>query len=717
MYQIKSETLLSYVTDPKIKLPRFQRKQTWKSKDNFALLISVFKKYPIGVSIINKQEENGKTVRFLLDGRQRRNALMSAFRNPINIYDWAKSVIKVEDDITKKIGKIKSTTTKKEIIAGFWNYIYNYLNAEDVSGFEKSMQQAITSGEDDFIHDGIVHTVKVEEEEEDGGDLDALSESLIKDYKKAFRGDLELLLDIILTLHQNKGRGFDEPFNFKKILPEFPNSRYSNDDGKWDPLELTIFIDAYHKYCDKEDLDSMEKDVFFNFLSLTFTEISKETSINTKMKKHFEGNWEDIKGSLGLVAKLTEVFDLAEIGIIETSQITATDSQMIFTLINNSGAKLSAVEILSARPAWNQSIETPGPEIKSVKVPLYNAIGGMKSGKKVVRWDYPATFFKRLENWEFLFGNQLEYENPAHLQKIITLGFKILAGIKRGGVTKEHQDKLYKSFDTWDLEINEIVSELNTVGSIISQIPYFEFLNSFNQNLMTLTSDAVALNFMFITLLDYKRKGSPKGDSVASKNFKHNTIILADKLIFEYVNEKWRGSSDSKIASNISKISELGEQFTEQTDESWKKCIKGINDNFQIDGKDVSFSASKVLVYHVYSMNGISGPGSLQQIDMDHIIPQAKFKSASSVSTSIQNALFNLSPLSMKLNQRKSKRALADIKDDESWLIAEIEKYTTIEKKDFKKYSNAINWKDLQTKRRKIYESTFFEERKKQFNN
>ena len=119
MYQIKSETLLSYVTDPKIKLPRFQRKQTWKFKDNFALLISVFKKYPIGVSIINKQEEDGKTVRFLLDGRQRRNALISAFKNPINIYDWTKSVIKVEDDVTKKIGKIKSTTTEKEIIAGF----------------------------------------------------------------------------------------------------------------------------------------------------------------------------------------------------------------------------------------------------------------------------------------------------------------------------------------------------------------------------------------------------------------------------------------------------------------------------------------------------------------------------------------------------------------------------------------------------------------------
>ena len=67
-----SENTTSYFLNNKIDLPRFQRKATWDERDNFKLCISVFKGYPIGVIIVN---ETG-TKKFLLDGRQRRNALM-----------------------------------------------------------------------------------------------------------------------------------------------------------------------------------------------------------------------------------------------------------------------------------------------------------------------------------------------------------------------------------------------------------------------------------------------------------------------------------------------------------------------------------------------------------------------------------------------------------------------------------------------------------------
>ena len=51
MYEIRPETLKTFVEDSNIKLPRFQRKQTWDSKKNFELCISLFKEYPIGVTI------------------------------------------------------------------------------------------------------------------------------------------------------------------------------------------------------------------------------------------------------------------------------------------------------------------------------------------------------------------------------------------------------------------------------------------------------------------------------------------------------------------------------------------------------------------------------------------------------------------------------------------------------------------------------------------
>lgn len=54
MYEIKPENVKAFITDRSIRLPRFQRKQTWDEKKNFQLCISVFKDYPIGVCILSR---------------------------------------------------------------------------------------------------------------------------------------------------------------------------------------------------------------------------------------------------------------------------------------------------------------------------------------------------------------------------------------------------------------------------------------------------------------------------------------------------------------------------------------------------------------------------------------------------------------------------------------------------------------------------------------
>lgn len=48
MYEIRPESIKTFITDRNVKLPRFQRKQTWDDKKNFQLCISLFKEYPIG---------------------------------------------------------------------------------------------------------------------------------------------------------------------------------------------------------------------------------------------------------------------------------------------------------------------------------------------------------------------------------------------------------------------------------------------------------------------------------------------------------------------------------------------------------------------------------------------------------------------------------------------------------------------------------------------
>ena len=96
MYQVRPENIASFINDHSIEFPRFQRKQTWKADKNLKLAISIFKAYPIGVTIINK-EMGPRVTRWLLDGRQRRNALRDMAQNPENIYDWSKKFFKLKN--------------------------------------------------------------------------------------------------------------------------------------------------------------------------------------------------------------------------------------------------------------------------------------------------------------------------------------------------------------------------------------------------------------------------------------------------------------------------------------------------------------------------------------------------------------------------------------------------------------------------------------------
>ena len=88
-YNVVDCNAVTYADNDKIRFPRFQRKKTWDNKDNFKLCISIFKGYPIGVVIIN--ELGG--YEYLLDGRQRLNALRLMKSDPKEVYRWAKSFV------------------------------------------------------------------------------------------------------------------------------------------------------------------------------------------------------------------------------------------------------------------------------------------------------------------------------------------------------------------------------------------------------------------------------------------------------------------------------------------------------------------------------------------------------------------------------------------------------------------------------------------------
>lgn len=704
MYQVRPEPISAFIEDHSIRFPRFQRKQTWKIEQNFRLAISIFKTYPIGVTIINKQSYGGKTTRWLLDGRQRRNALLLISQNPENLYDWS-----------KKFLNLKNTDQPQEIKTKFWKRIEDYLNDSDEEGFEAALNKANEKGVETFVFDGREYNTEstnISLEEDLATEFLELNNeeetesSPINDYKQSIWGNLEELLYIITTVHvkQPKKSGFTTPFDFSRIITNLPYSLNSNRElcGQ----KTTTFIKEYLNFLFDNHLDEPSEKTLNDFYISRFQlDASKLALLKTEISR----NWNDLLNSINAVKIIKNRLKEAIIGIIETENITATDSQMIFMLINKEGTKLSAVEILSAKPAWNITVSSPSNEILDSRNPLYSALSTQV--ENTVRWDYPATLYERLNSFTFLFP-KLDYGKNNELEKKLTLGFKILSGIYQNGIKKEDIDSLALNKNIkWETNIDSLIHDLNIMGKILSDAPYFKYLLTWKQTFLEITSDAIALNFLFLTYKDFLRKEKPIGASSKTKIFINNAIILADKLMYEYVSFKWRGSSDSKISRNINSFPGLPEKYSPLEDEKWLALIKKINDEQLIEETPITFSICKSIVYHVYASHSLMGPDN-SNIDIDHIIPQNLFDSNSTLSNGelIKNSLFNLCPLPSRDNVKKTNKKLKLIEDE--WLIQQIEKYSNISRSEFSLYSEVENYTNLRTKRRDFFEEKFVEKKK-----
>ena len=138
-YNITENNAIAFANDRNIRYPRFQRKQTWDEKLNFKLCISIFKGYPIGVVIINAQGE--RESEYLLDGRQRRNALRLMKDNPKEVYIWA-----------KKFVGFSSTESESELIDKFWKSMDVYLQKEaskdSISDVEEERDEENVEGDE-----------------------------------------------------------------------------------------------------------------------------------------------------------------------------------------------------------------------------------------------------------------------------------------------------------------------------------------------------------------------------------------------------------------------------------------------------------------------------------------------------------------------------------------------------------------------------------------
>lgn len=333
MYEIRPESIKTFITDRNVKLPRFQRKQTWDNKKNFQLCINLFKEYPIGVSILSVDEGKGKIVRWLLDGRQRKNALTMMYDDPENIYNWAKRFI-----------GFKNSDQPNQIEDKFYVKINEYIEADLDEEFEASpLSNEVDTSE----------TIDTE----DGFSMNSNSNGL------------DFLLEIIKMIHnrQKKNTDFTKPFDFTKCVNKFPYVDVEASGQKLSSRRVKTFIDEYRKYCDDEDFEFDDAKVFYKFLDLRCSIQNEKKTMDLMLK-----SWNTIKERIIMVEKIDSLLTGSKIGMIEVKNLLPSDSQKIFNIINSEGEKLTAVEILSAKPHWNLPVDNPSQNQVNATKNLYS---------------------------------------------------------------------------------------------------------------------------------------------------------------------------------------------------------------------------------------------------------------------------------------------------------------------------------------------------------
>ncbi len=629
-----------------IRLPRFQRKQTWNDKKNFALCISIFNDYPIGMFVLNEEvlrtKDGSIPTLWLLDGRQRRNALLGLYDNPENIYQWARKFI-----------KFKKTDSEDEIESKFWESIEQHLESDDDDESEIQTESHETSSD-------------IEEEEYD--DPNVGLESPIQEYSsvleeemdKKYHSGLNLLLKIILMCHKVETRysGYSTAFDFSKFFVSIDYIRKDNSGQKViDGSTLTIFITSFLSYLDKRSMDDFKAEDFLDFLINRYT-LNVDIATKNKLEKHIDVTWERIKNRIFIVKQLALQLHETRIGIIKLTRSNNSDAQNIFKLINSSGTTLTAVEILSAKPSWNKKISNPSQQLNEAVENLYQTLGVKRQG--IVLWDYPATLLDRLTELDFIFP-PFDYRVDTQFKSKVTLGFKLLAAIFEGGVTKDKISGLSKSKNVnWE-EIDKVLDNLNLMGRSLKSSPMFQYLRDWDTTLFSLTSEAICLNFLVLVYRNWIEKGKPIGNSAHATKFLNQTYALFDRMIYEYTLKIWRGSSDSKIADNINNFS-TRDTFKAMPQQRWLDLLEELIEKETIQDQRADQKDLKALIYYYYILTEKSAPKKREEIiEMDHIISQHHFKSTTGEGSQRLNNLCNFCLLEKSMNSIKGNRSLSEI--------------------------------------------------------
>lgn len=668
-YSIVENNAVAFADSRSIKFPRFQRKQTWNDKDNFKLCISVFKDYPIGVVIINSQDGND----FLLDGRQRRNALKLMKDDPKSVYVWAKSFVGFSPN--QDIEELKEK---------FWISIDEYLQHEAAK-----MKDA------DNIQDEAEE--EVEEETEEASEDVENAYSFEKQYNS-----LRSLLDLVLLCHPMKSgkTNLQKMYEFNGLIDKSELDYADPVDGEYviNSVRLKKYIDSLNEH---EDLGVEE------FVSIIAKRYRVTGPKLDKLTNYINQHWDFYKKSLDVIESINRVLGRAKIGSVTLTNADVLDAQNIFSLVNHSGTPLSAEELLSARPFWNISLANPSGELLEYKKEMYKFLG-INLPEETCRWDLCSTFLKRIDKHGLIFENEKNSFTTS-----ISLSYRIISALLVGGINNTSVTMLEKAKIDWEVDVERIIKEINLVIDLLEDINYFKHILAWRQSVMSLTSNSIAIEFCSLMYKSWNELNKPTKSSANIKAFNKRAVTLFDRLVYEYGIRMWTGSGDSMVASHLKDVT--GSRYVMVTEEEWKEFINTIISG-SYKGKPTSSKTLKPFLYNYYFLRELN-PTLLNdntKYDIDHLVAQKFFRDNPDLDTSLKDNFVNFSILPKGENIEKTDKKLNEIHD--TWLLNQIKTFADITDEDIQTLSDLSKLSSL-LKRKDTYLKAYGELRNKMFLN
>src|SRR4029079_16589598 len=144
-------------------------------------------------------------------------------------------------------------------------------------------------------------------------------------------------------------------------------------------------------------------------------------------------------------------------------------------------------------------------------------------------------------------------DDTKRFERRITLGFQMMTGWDRDQIAKDFIETLPTAIPGIPWGTGEFEDGVNSAMKAALGQEHFEFWNKWRFSLVDLTSDALVLNFVLLTAIDWYRKDRPPAGGLL-KAFQRNARTLLDRSVYEYCSGLWRGSSDSRIAANIAAL-------------------------------------------------------------------------------------------------------------------------------------------------------------------